>query len=53
MLFLFSPLARTSHMAPFYLQGRLGNVEKAMESLVSTKCLARSPLVWRGLDEII
>ena len=35
MFFLLSALARTSHMALNYLQGRMGNA-KAMESLVST-----------------
>lgn len=50
MLFLFDPLTRTSHMTPTSLQGRLGNVEEVMESLVSTKCADTSPLVWGGLD---
>lgn len=41
MFFLLSVLARTSHMALTYLQGRKGNA-KAMESLVST-VFATSP----------
>ena len=37
MFFLLSALARTSHMALTYLQGRMRNA-KATESLVSTCC---------------
>lgn len=52
-LFLLSPLARASHMAPTYLQGMLGNVEEVMGSLVSTNCVCYSALVLWGLDEIL
>lgn len=45
MFFLLSVLARTSHMALTYLQGRMGNA-KAMGSLVST-VFATSPSFMR------